>query len=85
MASRALIVSWGLGFRVESRHQHMKTSLSLCAAAGTQLLGGSRVVISGVISRVTTVIAHIRGLITPLITTHEPPSSALASCWEAQD
>ena len=36
--------------------------------------GGSWVVISGVISRVTIVITHIRGLITILITTHEPPS-----------
>ena len=39
------------------------------------LLGGSWVVISGVISRVTIVITHIRGLITPLITAHEPPST----------
>ena len=39
------------------------------------LLGGSWVVISEVISRVTIVITQIRGLITPLITTHEPPSS----------
>ena len=38
------------------------------------LLGGSWVVISGVISRVTILITHIRGLITLLITTHEPPS-----------
>ena len=38
------------------------------------LLGGSWVVLSGVISTVTIVITHIRGLITPLITTHEPPS-----------
>ena len=30
--------------------------------------------ISGVISRVSILITHIRGLITPLITTHEPPS-----------
>ena len=30
--------------------------------------------ISGVISRVTIIITHIRGLITPLITTHEPSS-----------
>ena len=37
------------------------------------VLGGSWVVISGVVSRVTIVIIHIRGLITPLITTHEPP------------
>ena len=64
-----------------------------------KLLGGSWVVISGVISRVTILITHIRGLITllittlnpkpynpkdpfkgtllitPLITTHEPPSN----------
>ena len=39
--------------------------------SGLKLLGGSWVVISGVISRVT---IHIRGLITLLITTHEPPS-----------
>ena len=37
-------------------------------------LGGSGVVISGVISRVTIVITWIRGLITPRIATHEPPS-----------
>ena len=40
----------------------------------TSLLGGSWIVISRVISRVTIPIIHIRGLITPLITTHEPPS-----------
>ena len=39
------------------------------------LLGGSWLVISGVISRVTIVITHIRGLIPPLLTAHEPPSS----------
>ena len=38
------------------------------------LLGGSWLVISGVICRVTIVITIIRGLITPVITTHEPPS-----------
>ena len=37
------------------------------------LLGGSWVVIRRVIS-VTILITRIRGLITPLITTHEPPS-----------
>ena len=44
------------------------------ASAGcfSHALGGSWVVISGVISRVT---IHIRGLITLLITTHEPPSN----------
>ena len=41
------------------------------------LLGGSWVVISRVISRVTILITHIRGLITPLILTHEPPTSRL--------
>ena len=38
------------------------------------LLGGSWVAISGVLSNVTIVITHIRALITPLITTHAPPS-----------
>ena len=38
------------------------------------LLGDSWVVISRVISRVTILITHIRGLITLLITTPEPPS-----------
>ena len=38
------------------------------------LLGGSWVVISRVISKVTIVVTHIRGLITVLITAHEPPS-----------
>ena len=42
-----------------------------------RLLGGSWVVISGVISRVTVVITYSRGLIAPLITTHEPPSKAV--------
>ena len=38
------------------------------------VLGGSWVVISAVIGRVTIGITHIRGFRTPLITTHEPPS-----------
>ena len=38
------------------------------------LLGGSWAAISGVISKVTIAITHIRGFITILITTHEPPS-----------
>ena len=43
---------------------------------GVHLLGGSWVVITGVISRVTIIITQtpIRGLSTLLITTHEPPS-----------
>ena len=50
----------------------------LCVHSLTEdpaVLGGSWVVISRVISRVTILITHIRGLITPLITTHEPPST----------
>ena len=38
------------------------------------LLGGSWVVISGLISRATIVLTYVRGRISPLITTHEPPS-----------
>ena len=41
------------------------------------ILGGSWVVISGVIIKATLVITHIRGRITILITTHEPPSTRL--------
>ena len=40
------------------------------------LLGGSWVVISRVISRIAIVITYIRGLMTPLITTLEPPIRA---------
>ena len=39
------------------------------------LLGGSWVDISRFINRVAIPITHIKGLITPLITTHEPPST----------
>ena len=42
----------------------------------TSLLGGSWVVISGVISPLIRVIITATLLITPLITTHEPPSRA---------
>ena len=38
------------------------------------LLGGSWVAINGVIIGVTILITHVRGLLTPLMTTHEPPS-----------
>ena len=53
--------------------------LVLADSALSMLLGGSWVVISGVISRVTMVIAPIKGLITPFITTHEPPSTGTAA------
>ena len=43
---------------------------------GKTLLGGSWVVISRVICRITILITHIRGLITPRRTTHEPPSNS---------
>ena len=45
-----------------------------------QLLGGSWVATSGVISRVTIIIGPVRGLITLLITTHEPSSKANLGC-----
>ena len=71
-------VSLGLGFRVsdgascQSRVRG-KSPARLGGSWGL-VLGGSLVAINGLISRVTIVISHIRGLITPLITTHEPPS-----------
>ena len=40
----------------------------------THIRGGSWVVTSGVISRVTIIIIRIRALITPLLSTHEPSS-----------
>ena len=43
----------------------------------TILLGASWVVLSGAISKVTIVITHIKGLITILITAHEPASTPL--------
>ena len=43
------------------------------------LLGGSWVLIIGVIGKVTILITLIRGLITLLITTHEPPSGVSTS------
>ena len=46
------------------RHHHLDHG------SRTSILGGSWVVISGVISRVTMLITHIRGLKTPLMTIH---------------
>ena len=45
------------------------------------VLGGSWVGISRVITRVTILITLIRGLLTPLITTHEPPSRPSFEAW----
>ena len=47
----------------------------LWGSIGFRVSGG--VVINGVTSRVTIPVTHIRGLITPLITTHEHPSSVV--------
>ena len=52
--------------------QFLKQDLFALTKEG--VLGGSWVVISRVISRATVHITHIGGLMTPLITTHEPPS-----------
>ena len=38
------------------------------------VLGGLWVVVSGVRSRVTILVTHIKGLITPVKPIHEPPS-----------
>ena len=56
----------------------MKSSdVGLIGASGlpSTLLGGSWVVTSGVISKVTILITLVGGRITPLLTAHEPPSS----------
>ena len=50
-------------------------SLGLGLGFGVRVLGGSWVVISGVISPLIWVINTVTLLMTPLITTHEPPSS----------
>ena len=50
-------------------------SFAVIAGFDSSILGGSWVVISRVISGVTILLTHIMGLMTPLITTHEPPSS----------
>ena len=44
---------------------------------GVIILGGSWGGISTVLYRVTILITHIKGLMTPLITTHEPPRIGL--------
>ena len=50
------------------------------------LLGGSWVVIGRVVSRPTFLLAHNRGLRTPLITTHEPPSRlGTIGVWDHAD
>ena len=62
----------------------LTTGLGVCGASyckhspmdsSYKLLGGSWVVISGIISPLIWVRSIVTLLITPLITTHEPPSS----------
>ena len=68
-------------FMISEWRENGQRSATACACLTDQLatnhvnaLEGSRLVISRVTSRITMVITYIRGLITPLITTHEPPS-----------
>ena len=72
---RALIVRIGFWVRLYNNYNEEppREVRGCCVAA---LLGGSLVVIiiSRLISRVTMLITHIRGLITLHITTHEPSS-----------
>ena len=45
------------------------------------VLGGSWVVIRGVVSKIAILTTLIKGLITPLMTTHEPPSRGQLGAW----
>ena len=67
-----------MGFRVQVSGSGFRVRGFGCVGSylihPNALLGGPWVVISGVISRVTIIIAHIRALISLPITTHEPPS-----------
>ena len=56
----------------ETERAAMWLERSSAFVARSCLLGGSWVVLSRVIGRVTILIIHIRGLITPLITTPKP-------------
>ena len=74
---RRMHSSMDLGF-TSWNHQTHTVAMGVptpCLSAAMSTLGGSWVVISRVISKATIIITHNRGLITPLITTHEPPSS----------
>ena len=67
-----------LGFTIWN-HQTHTVAMGVptpCLSAAMSTLGGSWVVISRVISKVTIIIMIIGDFIPPLITTHEPPSSA---------
>ena len=50
-------------------------ALTIGLGAALNMLGGAWVVISGFTSGVTVIITHIKGLRSPLIATHESPST----------
>ena len=62
------VLDWFTGVRKGS----MRSSHVLRLLCKAPLHGGSWLVITRVISKITLLITHIRGLLTPLITTHEP-------------
>ena len=63
-----------VGNHPDSATTRIQVTLPGTTPAQVRVLGGSWVVIIMVTSRVTILITHIRGLTTPLISTHEPPS-----------
>ena len=71
-------VAWQLLVGPDMTIHRAKATVSVYSSSPclchSSLLGGSWVVLSRDISRVTVVITHIGGLITLLIPTHEPPS-----------
>ena len=63
-------------------HSKVQNFRPAASAVGLTVLGGSWLdinVISRAISKVTILVTHIQGLLTPLITTHEPPRMAFWS------
>ena len=67
---------WAVRVGAEGAHGEA-AGLSVDLGSVGYVLGGSWVVISGVISVLIWVISIVTLLITPLITTHEPPSKGL--------
>ena len=53
----------------------------VCACGMPALLGGSCVVISRVISRISIVIIHTTGFLTALRSTHAPPSTLIGKLF----
>ena len=63
-------VPWGLEFRVLGSGCTQNEVMGLLI----RVLWGFGIGIGGVIRRVTLVISHIRGVVTPFMVIHEPPS-----------